>query len=478
MGIIRISARVFRMLSINKKSVKYVQNLQNKRLRKMLHHAVGHSEFYRDLYQGIDLDHCDLQDLPVIDKPMMMENFDRFVTRPDLKREELKSWLEDKSNLGKMYKGKYIPFRTSGTTGENALIVYDSNAMDYAYAAYMARRPQRKETPSLTKALFGKKLRTASVLMSGGPYPAYTMVLYTPKGQQLFMNHKIVSLLDPVDTLVAQLNEHQPTSLLSYPSFMEVLAREQLAGRLNLNLASLASCAEPLSVSMKNLAKKAWGMDVIDSYASSECFAMARSCKNFDRMHVMSDLCILEVVDRHNKPVPDGQTGEKILLTNLFNTVQPFIRYEISDVTGYSIEHCDCGWPFPTLLPVEGRSDDIFYIDRKGGGYEMVHPYFFLGPIFELDHVREYQLVQTDRNEFTFSYASNHADKDLDSCIKAVLEAGLVAAGFSLDRFDLLVKQVNKIPRDPTSGKFRQIVSLIGAPEDLNETSSIPDLNL
>jgi phenylacetate-CoA ligase len=255
-----------------------------------------------------------------------------------------------------------------------------------------------------------------------------------------------------------------------------VLAREQIAGRLKLKLdrplSSLVASSEPLSEQTRVLSRRAWGRDVQDTYGSAECFIVARSCGHFRRMHVMSDLCVMEVVDRNNRPVPDGQAGEKVLLTNLFNFVQPFIRYEVSDVTGYSTETCPCGLPFPTLLPVEGRTDDIFYIDRPGGGYEAVHPYLFLGPIVELAEVREFQLAQTGRNEVTFLYVPSDTGAESEGKIRDVLSDGLVKASLA-GRIELRVQAVAEIPRDARSGKFRQIISRVGAPPDLDESIRI-----
>lgn len=467
-----------KMTFIQKQNAEYVKRVQNRRFRKMLRYAISKSSFYRELYRGIDIKSCKVEDLPVITKQMMMDNFDDFVTDKRLKRAELRKWLSDKNNLGKMYLNHFIPFQTSGTTGENALIVYNRKSMDWVHSTVIARQANYK-TPSLfeqlvemLRAVLFKKLRMAAVVMTGGPYPAYTAALYAPKAHDFFVQHKTYSLFDPIDSIVKDLNEHQPDQMISYPSILEVLAREQIAGRLKLKFdhkfPSLAAGSEPLSTTTKKLAKEAWGLDIQDTYGTSECFIMARSCDRFDRMHVMNDLCIFEVVDRHHNPVPDGQMGEKVLVTNLFNYTQPFIRYEVSDVTGYSTEPCDCDWPFPVLLPVEGRTDDIYYIDRPGGGYEPVHPYLFLGPIVELDEVREYQLAQTGRNEVTFRFVPIASATEAESTIKKVLLKGMEAAHLA-DRVTLKLEKVGKIARHPKSGKFRQIVSEVGAPENLDE---------
>ena len=478
MGLPRAIGLIFSMLHASQTTPEEIARIREKRFRGLLRTAVAKSPFYRDLYRNIDIENCQLSDLPVVDKPTMMAHFDDFVTDRRLKKAQISRWLEDKNNLGKMYLGKFVAFNTSGTTGENALIVYDRRALDFVHAAIIARHAQPEQITALEflgillKALFIKRLSITAVLMTGGPYPAYTVAAYPPLFYQMFVKDEIHSLFEPVQKIVEKLNGSYCNELCSYPTMLDILAREQLAGRLNLKiekpLATIVSASEPLTETTKNLVQRAWGMKIQDTYGSSECILMARSCGKFERMHVMTDLCCLEIIDRQGMPVPDGQAGDKLLLTNLFNLTQPFIRYEVNDVTGYSTRSCSCGQPFPTLLPVEGRTDDIFYIDRPGSGYDAVHPYLFLGPIVELTQVREYQLVQTGRNEVTFSYVPVNSGAEVENKVRKVIENGLRKAGL-INRMTLRTLCVENIPRDTRSGKIRQIISRVGAPADLDD---------
>ena len=478
MGVLRTAYYTRQLLKANEYNQAQIEKLQQKSFRKLLRYTVKHSPFYRRKYAeaGIAIEKCQITDLPVVTKKEMMDHFDEFVTDRRLKKADLRRWLDDKSNLSQRYLGKFVPFQTSGSTGENALVIYDDKALSFVHAAAIARHDLPKEPTGweqfkiFLKNLFIKRMRLATVVMTGGPYPAYTAASSTPKLHHLFVNQKIFPLRDPVPKIVADLNEFQPDAMLSYSSLLGVLAREQLAGRLKLKfedpLSAIVSTSEPLPEAVKILGRKAWGRDLCDTYGTAECFTLAHSCSQHDRMHVYSDLCILEIVDRHYQPVPDGQVGEKVLVTNLYNFVQPFIRYEVTDVTGYSTDPCPCGRPFPTLLRVEGRTDDIFYIDRSGGGYEAVHPYLFLGPIVELIEVREYQLVQTDRNEVTFYYVPVDPAANLEGRIRQVLEHGMECAGLR-GRIAFKLVQVEKVAHDPKSGKYRQIISRIGPPADL-----------
>src|SRR5436190_24310157 len=103
-----------------------------------------------------------------------------------------------------------------------------------------------------------------------------------------------------------------------------------------------------------------------------ECMALTTGCPQGQGMHVQMDWAILEVVDRQNQPVPPGRPGEKVLLTNLYNSVQPFLRYEISDVVTLSPDPCPCGSPLPLILRVEGRTDEVVWI-QDGNQLRPVH---------------------------------------------------------------------------------------------------------
>ena len=86
--------------------------------------------------------------------------------------------------------------------------------------------------------------------------------------------------------------------------------------------------SEPLSDGARRLITDTFGLPVTNNYASGECMALSTGCPQGHGMHLQADWAILEVVNRHNEPVAAGEPGEKVLLTNLYNTVQPFIRYE------------------------------------------------------------------------------------------------------------------------------------------------------
>jgi phenylacetate-coenzyme A ligase PaaK-like adenylate-forming protein len=69
--------------------------------------------------------------------------------------------------------------------------------------------------------------------------------------------------------------------------------------------------------------------------------------------------------------VPAGTPGAKWLLTNLYNRVQPLIRYEVDDVLTLSPEPCACGRPFALIASIGGRSDEVLRLPASEGAGEV-----------------------------------------------------------------------------------------------------------
>jgi phenylacetate-CoA ligase len=98
---------------------------QGERLRALIAHAVAASPYYRDLL-GPDAasGEVPLSELPTLPKPTLMDNFDRIVTDPRLRRAELEAHLAGPA-ADRPYLGRYRLFTTAGTTGQRGLLVDD-----------------------------------------------------------------------------------------------------------------------------------------------------------------------------------------------------------------------------------------------------------------------------------------------------------------------------------------------------------------
>jgi phenylacetate-coenzyme A ligase PaaK-like adenylate-forming protein len=480
MGMVNFLNKAYSALKLGQADKAHIAHLQKQRLQRLLFHAVSKSEFYHKLYKGIDVARCQLRDLPVVTKSIMMENYDRFVTDERLKLREIRSWKNDKKNDGKMYLDEFIPIYTSGSSGETALVIYHRKALEQVQASLFARsslanakRPSYQIMKILVLVLLFKKVRMASITIPrGSVYPIFDII---PTLHQLFVNRRLLSSADPIDKIVDQLNEFQPDCLISYSFLIALLAREQIAGRLNIKfnhpISFVAGASEPLTEHTQDLVWMAWNKRIQNIYGAVECYTMATSCQEFGRLHVMSDLCVIENVDHEYNPVPKGQYGEKLLLTNLFNFVQPMIRYEIEDIIGFEQQDCECGITLPTLLPVRGRSTEFLYFSNPQGGYERLHPYHLMVALCYVNGLQQYQIVQTARNDLTLYYVPQEKALDIEKQVSLKLKEALARSG--LDRLvNLKLEVVDSIARDKRTGKFKWARSL-GNPEFLDSTNEL-----
>lgn len=190
------------------------------------------------------------------------------------------------------------------------------------------------------------------------------------------MNTLRLDATDPLSEIVAKLDAFQPESLVAYASMARTLAEEQLAGRLRIAPQAVMCSSEVLTATARARIREAFGVEPFNVYAATETASIASECGQH-RMHLYEDLVVTEVVDDRNRPVPPGTCGAKVLVTVLFSRTLPLIRYEMSDSPALSGQTCPCGRPFALLDGVQGRSDEILWLDDGHGKAIAVHPVVF-----------------------------------------------------------------------------------------------------
>ena len=234
--------------------------------------------------------------------------------------------------------------------------------------------------------------RRPKIVTIGSPSPlhdSYRLPLSMDIG--LYRYH-VLPATAPIDELVQRLNLLQPYILRGFPSMLGLLVTEQLQGRLHIDPSIVAGGGEPLSKELRKQLQSVWQSSVFDIYGTQEGLR-AMECNLDEGMHIFEDLGIVEVVDEDNRPVPDGSLGHKILFTSLFSFTQPVIRYEISDMMVLAPEPCPCGQPFRRILAINGRNDDVLYLQGRAGRQVAVHPVHFWNVLESFASIRQYQVV-------------------------------------------------------------------------------------
>jgi hypothetical protein len=79
------------------------------------------------------------------------------------------------------------------------------------------------------------------------------------------------------------------------------------------------------------MALEAWGVNIHNSWGSVEIGVAASEGESFGGMALAEDFLIFEAVDVNNRPVADLARAEKVLVTKLYGTLMPLIRYELAD---------------------------------------------------------------------------------------------------------------------------------------------------
>ncbi len=419
-----------------------IEHIQEKRLKKLVRFARANSPFYQKLYAGIG-DDFRLEDLPVTSKPQMMSDFDSVVTDRNITMSRIDEFTSDIENVGRMIDGKYLIFRTSGSTGNPAVVLYDKQNIDVSSAVAAFRTFARKEDYSAFMK-HGKK--TAGVFANYGFYLACGMSRYLQLKMPRQKTKITVDVNAPQEQIVAQLNEFMPSMLSGYPSNLSLLADCE---ELKISPDVIITGGELLTGEIRKKLSGRFGCYVQTHYSCTEAGEIACECSE-GHLHINEDWVIVEPVDKENNPVSYGAQSDKALITNLSNYVQPFIRYELTDRIVLHNEKCACGrnthW-----LEIEGRTDDIL---RFENGVQIA-PMSLYKILEEVKSIRRFQLVQKAVNKLELRLATEDTNAAYESARRDLLSffesKGL--SGIEITLSDM-PPQANKI-----SGKFKHIYS-------------------
>ena len=163
-------------------------------------------------------------------------------------------------------------------------------------------------------------------------------------------------------------------------------------GKLNWKARSVVTGAEGLQPGQRELLQATLADEVFMSYGSREFMLIGMECREHSGYHISADNLYVEVVDEAGQSVMPGRSG-RILVTDLRNMANPFIRYQIGDMGTMSLNQCRCGLPFPLLASVDGRIQEFLYTTSG----EKMTALFIPHLLKEFSWVRGYQIVQTDK---------------------------------------------------------------------------------
>jgi phenylacetate-CoA ligase len=410
-----------------------IERLQRERLEQLARHAAQRSPFWR---RRVPAGRFELSDLPPTSKTDLMESFDELVTDPRLRLDDLLAHL-DRIERDELYLDEYRVMTSSGSSGRKAVFVYDRAGWRCLLTMFLRRSDWTGAKPQLPR------LRLA---MLGGAAPTH-MSRRGAESLDVGVHRMLgLSVTEPIPDLVAQLNDFRPDHLNGYPSIMAQLAEEKLAGRLTIEPEAVFTNSEPLSPSIRTRIEEAFRVRPFNFYATTEGL-YGHDCPE-GSMHLFDDMCIVENVDEDNRPVPPGETGARLLVTNLFNRVQPLIRFEVSDLVALEPEPCPCGRTLARVRSLEGRAEEVLDV-----GGVTVHPMQFALVTADPD-VREFQVVQ-EGDALRLRVALRNGSDAAPARLRERLSARLHDLGVA--SCPVTVETVDALERSP-GGKLQMIV--------------------
>lgn len=425
--------------------------LQEQRLKDIVDYAQQNSPFYAERYRNLP-EAWTLRDLPPVGKRELMGRFDDWPADRSVRLDDLNEFMRDLDHVGRKFMGRYLVFTTSGSTGNPLVTLCDDTTNNVIGAVNTARSIARKED---LRALLLSGGKTMGVFATGGFYLSNSSI----RARLLAMPWKkrqmsLTSALLPIPQIVQALNAFQPAMLGGYPSQLDLLADEQIAGRLRIRPVLVMTGGEFLSDAVRAHLSEAFGCTVQTSYSCTEAGTIANECTE-RHFHINDDWVLVEPVDADYRPVPDGTQSDKILITNLFNYTQPFLRYEITDRVVRHSERCACGDSRPWLT-LEGRTDDVLLF-QADGGERRIAPLSVYAVLKEAHAMRRFQLLSYPGNrlELRLEPAEGVSREDAFWQAQKALLCFLAAQGVSPAAITLS----DELPQQQEgSGKFKHIV--------------------
>ncbi len=320
--------------------------------RRILRHVAkvrAASPFYRDWWSGIRDE--DWRSFPVIDKAIMMENFDRLNTVGIQRDEALELALraEHTRDFQPTLRGITIGL-SSGTSGSRGLFLVS---------------PQ--EQAAWTGTVLAK-------LLPRGVWRQERLAFFLRANSNLYesvrsgrLQFEYFDLLEPLELHIERLQSYQAGVWIAPPSMLRLLADARRQGRLTARPHRLIGVAEVLDPLDREVIEQAFAQPVHQAYQCTEGF-LGATCSH-GRLHLNEDVVHIEreYVDRQQRRfVP--------VVTDFSRFAQPIIRYRLNDLLIEAERACPCGSPYLAIEQIEGRCDDLLYFPAENG--TMLRPVF------------------------------------------------------------------------------------------------------
>ncbi len=347
-------------------------NWQDKKVEGFLNKILKKSKYYNAKFKGLNL--ADWKDFPTIDKKELMENFDNLNTVNISKKEAFEFALNcEKTRNFKPEINNITIGLSSGTSGNRGL--------------FLVSRFEQCRWVGMILA----KMLPYSILKK------HKIAFFLRANSNLYENVKsrnidfeYFDMINSIDENLKKLDNFKPTIIAAPPSMLKIIAKN--ISNLNINPVKIISAAEVLEDIDKKYLEKTFNQTIHQIYQATEGF-LACTCK-YGNLHFNEDIvAIQKEYIGENKFIP--------IITDFKRTSEPIIRYRLNDIITESPKTCPCGSKHLLIKKIEGRCDDIFYLEsNNGNSLVSIFPDFISrAVIFASDIIEEYKIIQISKDE-------------------------------------------------------------------------------
>lgn len=438
---------LFAFMKNTRLSETQMRELQNQKLRALLHFVWERSAFYWHTFEeaGItekQLDRLPLSAFPTIDKTILMEHFEELITIPGLNQEQLRKFDAENTADRRPYLGKYHVVHSSGSIGKPGYFIYDEAAWHTMLLGIIRGALWNMTILQILKLLAGRP-RIIYIAATDGRYGGAMAVGDGIDGvgaKQMYLDIKT-----PLNDWIDSVHKFQPNIIIGYPSAIKILAEFVEDGKVQVQIKRVISCGEPLGSGLRKFLERSFKCPVINIYGASESLALGVETGTEDGMLLFDDLNIIEV-----------ENGV-MYLTSLYNFAQPLIRYRLSD--HLVLKEPMPGSPFSRAEILLGRNEDLLWFEDTAGRRDFLHPLAVEG--FCIEGLLDYQFRQTAPDAFemlaeaAFEERKPAIEAEILRQMKGILQEK------HLGYVQFYVRFVDAILPNPETGKKSLIVSTI-----------------
>ena len=354
------------------KSRKRLERYQQRQIKKQLNFFKSYSPYFQK-FNGKTF-----EELPYMNKKVMMDNFDEMNTAGISKDDALKLAIDSEKSRDFSEKlNNYSVGLSSGTSGHRGVFVLSDTEIATWVGGMMAKMlPKGK--------IFGTKV--AFFLRADNN-------LYESSNSRV-LKFEFFDILKSMKENITRLQEFQPTILVAPPSVLLILAEAVKAKKLSINPIRIISVAEVLTEKDEQYLKRVFKQKLIyQVYQCTEGF-LGYTCE-YGSLHLNEDVAVIE------KEYLDDERFTPVI-TDFVRKTQPIVKYRLNDILVEDKRQCECGTSMTRLKKIEGRMDDVFEFDGVNGGIVKVFPDFIARVILYVPRVKDYRVVQESSKKVIF----------------------------------------------------------------------------